>query len=313
MKTKQLLAYILIFFFGIQNCLAAEKKEGEFDDIHALTDEKHPVDNIPTEVLSKRAFEAIIEELYPTSKDQRRLIKEKELERIDVENENTRPDSLTDIIQVKTSPGALPKEIFVAPLHSTYLNIIDSTGQPWPITTASNANKLRFEVKKIEAHKYKNIIEIVPKYRVGTTNINFSLAGMPTTFSITITSNADKYYPSPIIQLDREGPQAKPIPVFTVQNINDDPVLKDMVLGIAPPEYQVLRSSDGNVEAWRDGGNLYIRTIYLPSAPWPRGIYHGPSGYSAYRMNDLPSITMVTSDGHEKRINFEEADTNVRN
>ncbi|WP_045861753.1 DotH/IcmK family type IV secretion protein [Teredinibacter purpureus] len=90
--------------------------------------------------------------------------------------------------------------------------------------------------------------------------------------------------------------------VFTIDNVASDSVLKDIVLGIAPENYEKMETSDSNVEAWRFKESLFIRTIYSPSSPLPRGIHHGPSGYTAYRLNDMPILVMTSSDGYEKKI-----------
>ena len=137
---------------------------------------------------------------------------------------------------------------------------------------------------------------------ITTTNVNLSLADLPTTISITMKNNTDKYHPSPVLQIDKEGPQAKSQPVFSVDSVNSDNVLKNIVLGIAPDNFEALVSSDSNVEAWRNDGNLYIRTMYQPSSPLPRGIHHGPADYAAYRMNDMPILVMTTDEGYEKKI-----------
>tara|TARA_R110002072_G_scaffold301723_1_gene482171 strand:- start:31130 stop:32053 length:924 start_codon:yes stop_codon:yes gene_type:complete len=276
--------------------------EQEFDDLHKLTVEKTAVDDVPTEKLSDRAFEALIEEMYPTTPKQLKKIQEKEKEYSNVIYDNKSPDAITDIIQVSTRPGAKPVSIFVAPFHTSTLNIIDSTGQPWPITAVMYGNDADYKVTKVDGHAFANIVRIDPKREVGTTNINLSLADLPTTITVTMHNNTDKYHPSPVLQIDKEGPQAKPLPVFSFDNVNSDQVLKNIVLGIAPDNFVSLQTTDSNVEAWRSDGSLYIRTVYKPSSPLPRSIHHGPSNYSAYRMNDMPVLVMTTENGYEKKI-----------
>lgn len=278
----------------------------DFDDLHKLTAEKLEVDNLPKSKLSNRAFEALMEQMYPTTTDQLKKIQQKEREFNHVLYDNKQPSALTDIIHVSTKPGAKPVEIFVASHHTSTLNLIDATGQPWPITSVMFGNNADYKIAKVEGHAYANIIRINPEREVGTTNVNLSLVDLPTTITVTMKNNTDKYHPSPILQIDKNGPHAKVSPIFSIANINSDKILKNIVLGIAPTEFERLTSSDKNVEAWRHNGNLYIRTVYQPSSPLPRGIHYGPGNYASYRLNDIPVLVMTSSDGYEKKITLEE-------
>lgn len=274
----------------------------EHDDLHKLTTGRTSADDVPTSKLSDRAFEALLEEMYPTSPDQLKRLHQTKQALDNVLYDNKQPLALTDIVPVSTKPGSKPVEILVAPFHTSTINVIDSTGQPWPITSIMHGNDTDYRVAKVDGHVYANIVRVDPKREVGTTNINISLADLPTTITVTMKNDTDKYHPSPILQIDKEGPQAKAHPVFSVDNIASDSILKDIVLGIAPENYEKMQTSDSNVEAWRFNGSLFIRTIYNPSSPLPRGMHHGPGGYTAYRLNDMPILVMTSSDGHEKNI-----------
>jgi len=307
MINKTYACFVVIILSISFDCFAANG-EDQFDDLHKLTSGKSGVDSLPTEKLSDRAFEALLEEMYPTTPEQIKKIQEKEKELNNVLYDNSEPEALTDIIQVSTKPGAKPIHILVAPFHTTTINVIDSTGQPWPIAAVMYGNDTDYKVTKVDGHKYANIVRIDPKREVGTTNINLSLADLSTTITVTLKNTVDKYHPSPILQIDKEGPQAQSLPVFSIDGIKSDSVLKNIVLGLAPEGYEKLISSDPDVEAWRYEGSLYIRTSYQPSSPLPRGIHHGPGGYAAYRMGDIPVLVMTTKDGYEKKVTLQASD-----
>lgn len=305
---KTFYAFLVLASFNVANNSLAANGEDQFDDLHKLTSDKSGVDSLPTEKLSDRAFEALLEEMYPTTPDQIKQIQEKEKDLNNVLYDNSEPEALTDIIPVSTRPGSKPIQILVAPFHTTTLNVIDSTGQPWPIAAVMYGNDTDYKVTKVDGHKYANIIRIDPKRDVGTTNINLSLADLSTTITVTLKNTIDKYHPSPILQIDKEGPQAKALPVFSIDGIKSDSVLKNIVLGLAPDGYEKLISSDSEVEAWRFDGSIYIRTSYQPSSPLPRGIHHGPGGYAAYRMGDIPVLVMTNKDGFEKKVTLQASD-----
>ncbi|MFA0809412.1 DotH/IcmK family type IV secretion protein [Microbulbifer epialgicus] len=292
---------IILFILGTNLCFSAEKQT-DADDLHKLVSDKSSADHIPKEVISNRAFETLLEETFPTTAEQEKIWMEKERERINLLFDNKEPDTITDIISVSTKPGAKPQYIYVAPLHTSALNVIDSTGQPWPISAVISGNKTDFRVSKIEDHEYLNVVRIDTTKEVGTTNINFTLADLETTISVRVRSSIEKYHPSPILQIDREGPQAKPLPIFSVDNIDSDLLLKNIVLGVAPDNFEALETTDPDVEAWKFDGSVYVRTSYTPSAPLPRAVHHGPNGYSAYRLSDIPVLIMTSETGYEKKV-----------
>ncbi len=294
--------YLALGCLLVVNISTAEEGGQGYDDLHKITSGKTAADDVPTAKLSERAFEALIEEMYPTTPNQLKRLQETKKALDNVLYDNKQPTALTDIIPVSTKPGAKPIVIRVAPFHTSTINVIDSTGQPWPITSIMHGNDTDYAVAKVDGHAYANIVRVDAKREVGTTNLNISLADLSTTITVTMQNNTDEYHPSPILQIDKEGPQAKAQPVFTIDNVASDSVLKDIVLGIAPENYEKMETSDSNVEAWRFKESLFIRTIYSPSSPLPRGIHHGPSGYTAYRLNDMPILVMTSSDGYEKKI-----------
>ncbi len=284
---------------------AADKQE-QFDDLHKLTADSHPIDELPAEKLEERALEVLLEEMFPANPEQLRNVQDRQRELDNAIHQRAAPAALTGIIPVSTRPGAQPVEVLVAPYHTSSLNVIDATGQPWPISAVMYGNGSDYQIAQVDAHAFANIVRIDARREVGSTNLNLSLVDLPTTLTVTLVNSADRYHPSPILQIDREGPQAQPLPVVTATGVEDDALLKNILLGIAPDGYRRLASSDAAVEAWRHDGSLYLRTRYQPLSPLPRGVHHGPAGYAAYRLNDMPVLVMTTRDGHEKRVTLTE-------
>ena len=270
---------------------AADGKEGS-DDLHKLTNANKAVDSLASEKLGERAFEVLMEQMYPTSPEQINQVQESEKKREEALYDNKAPTALTDIIQVSTVPGTQPSTVIVSPLHTTTLNVVDSTGKPWPIAAVISGNELDYTIESVDAHKYKNVIRITPLREIGSTNVILALADLPTTVTLNLHNSGKAYHPAPIIQLDRAGPHAKQTPAFSIASVNSDDILKGIVLGVAPTEYRNIKTSDPAVEAWRHKGSLFLRTNYMPTSPLPRGIYHGPSGYAAYKMADIPLVVM---------------------
>jgi len=284
----------------------AQNKGGETDDLKVLTTNKSKVDDISSEVLSNRAFEVILEGLYPENEKILDSVREKERLFEKSLYDNKMPDSLTEIIPVSTAPGSKPIIVKVAPHLTTLINVIDSTGEPWPISAADPGNATDYNVEALDSHSYKNIIKVVPSRKYGTTNIGLTLTDLPTSFSIILKNDINEYHPSPIIQIDREGPQAKPLFSTSIGSLTSDNILKNIVLGIAPDEFIELITNHSKVSAWKDNDHLYIKTNLTPVSPLPRSIQHGPAGYAAYKLSYIPVIIMTDTNGNEVKIIVEE-------
>lgn len=291
-----------VLFLMLSTGVYAKDGKEDSDDLQKITSGRSVVDSIPSETLSERSFEVLFEQNYPASEEMLLEIRDKTKLRNNVLMDNPELEALTEIIQVSTVPGAQPPTIIVAPLHVTTLNVIDSTGNAWPLSVAIPGNDTDYSVEAIAPHDYKNAVKITPTLEVGSTNIVLSLVGLPTTITINIKNSTERYHPSPILQIDRPGPHAKPAVSFNIGSVNQDEILKNIVLGLAPEGYKKLETSDASVEAWRHSESLYIRTRYVPSSPLPRSIFHGPGGYAAYKLAYMPVLGMTDSLGNMKRI-----------
>ena len=272
------------------------------DDLHKLTSGKSVVDAIPAEDLSERSFEVLFEQNYPASDKQLLEIRDKTKKRKNVLLENPEVKAITDIIQVSTVPGAKPSTVIVAPFHATTLNVVDSTGKAWPLSAVIAGNDVDYDVKAIVEHEFKNVVTITPFLDVGNTNVILSLVDHPMTITINVKNSTEVYHPAPVLQLDIAGPHAKHESSFSIGSVNQDDVLKNIVLGLAPEGYRQLKTTDKSVEAWSHSGSMYLRTKYKPSSPLPRSIFHGPGGYAAYKMADIPVVVMSDVRGNMKRV-----------
>jgi intracellular multiplication protein IcmK len=273
------------------------------DDLKAHSDLRSGVDDIAAEQLSAVALKALLSQRYGLTPAQ---ITEAIATHNRTRNtliDNPHPQAMTDIIPLSTAPGGLPQKIYVTPGFDTLVNIIDSTGQPWPISQVSGGNKRSLKVDSLADHRYKNVVRINALQSVGSSNISFALVDLPITLSVEIINTADKYYPTALLQLDTPGPQAKQIPLSQGQRTTVDPLLDRVLAGVkGNDQFLPMTSSDPNVLAWQYNEHLYVRTTYLPVNPFPRGIKHGASGYVAYRMHFMPVLLMTDDSGHEKRI-----------
>ncbi len=282
---------------------AADDEPELGDDLKPHTELRSPVDEISNAQLSTVALNALLSQLYNLSPEQIKKAIEAHNQSNNAIMQNPHPQALSHVIPITTAPGQAPQQIVVTPGFDTMINIIDATGQPWPIAQVSGGNKNSLKVDALEQHAFKNVIRLNALQSVGSSNVSFSLVDLPITLSVEIINTVDRYYPTAILQLDRRGPQAKQTPSLTVQTAAIDPFLDHVVLGEkGNDQFERLDSSDPNVLAWKYKKYLYVRTTYHPTNPIPRGIKHGASGYVAYRMAYIPVLIMTDDNGLEKRI-----------
>lgn len=298
-------AFVILLFSC--NALFAGDEKVDLGDVRKLTTDKSLVDELPGEKLSNRAVEVLTEKMFPVKTDVIKDVRNKQIELEKSYISTSQPKILNDIIMVSTKPGASLSKIYVSPGFPSTVNIFDSTGQPWPIKAIDSIEGMKIEIQKVDS-VYLNTIKIITKAYAGITSMNISLVDYPAAIPVLIEVSTEKFHSSPIVQIDREGPQAKQVISSSVGGMQGDKTLKDIVLGIAPPQFEVMKSSDpNNVEAWRHEGSLYVRTQYFPAAH-PRGVYTGPNGYTAYKLSDTPLLTMQDNNGNTRKIQITAGD-----
>lgn len=293
----------LLAAFLVSPAHAETKKDSS--DVAVLTSDAKPSDKMDSKVLTGAAFNTLKEEMFPASPDEIKEVREIKEKQERALYERPAPKEVSKILSVSTEPGAPPAIVLVTPGRSTTLNVIDSTGQPWPIQAALGGNNADYDINTIEEHQFKNIVRVDAKKDYGSTNVILSLAALSTTVNVEIVSGTDQYYPTPVLQIDKEGPQAKKLPAYGPQPIANDEILKKLVLGIAPQDFKPMKSSDKQVEGWKNkDGEMFIRTALHPISPLPRTIYNGPNGHSAFKINAMPLVICVDDNGIERKVYF---------
>ncbi len=106
------------------------------------------------------------------------------------------------------------------------------------------------------------------------------------------------------VRLGLPGPNAAPRASAPAGFHAGDPVLLDLLGGIAPPGAVRLAVEGGGRDdrAWRHGGDLTHAGLLSPG-PW--AAERGAGGRWAYRLPDTP-YAVTTRDGRETRLAFRE-------
>lgn len=275
-------------------------------DLQRGLDGRGKVDSLTDEQLSKIAQDSIL--LKRMGLDSSVLKKALELQKRerDALFSNKKAVMLKEIITVSTDPSATSPIIYTTPGHETLVNVIDQTGEPWPIVIASSGNDLLFQTEAVEAHIYKNVFKLKSLERVGSSNATLLLQDKPLSITVRIENSKVKYHPQPILQITEVGPNGKVSSGLSrTTEIRNDKVMKDLMFGITPDTFKKLDSSSSRVEAWKGPeGGLFIKTKFLPINPSPQTTYSGPNGYSTYEVDYWPVLIMSDDNGIEHQVNI---------
>ncbi|MEJ6534056.1 MULTISPECIES: DotH/IcmK family type IV secretion protein [Pseudoalteromonas] len=297
---KRLLFILLVSFYS-----NAQEEVFVHPDLQRSLDGRSEVDRLTDEQLTKIARDSLLlKRMGLDASVIKKAIELKKRERDAIYN-NSKATMLKGIITVSTDPSAKAPVIYTTPGHETLVNVIDQTGEPWPIVVASSGNNLLFTTEAIEAHTYKNIFRLTALERVGSSNITLLLKDKALSLTIRVENSKEKYHPQPILQITEVGPNGRALPRVTrTTEIRNDKVMKELMYGVAPDDFIQLESSNSQVVIWKGTDNqLYLKTKLHPINPSANSVYPGPNGYSTYEVDAWPVLVMSDNNGIEYQIN----------
>lgn len=293
---------ILLSVFSIQIC-AQEGPVVLNSDLKKTFNVKKGAHEISDEEINQIAAENLLREMgidVEFLKKAKEIVKAEE----DAVFDNTNATMIKDTILISDDPSSDTPTIYTTPGHSTFVNVIDQTGQPWPVVLAESGNDSLFVTETVDQHKFKNVFKVIPQHRVGSTNITLLLAKKPLTMTIKIQSTKEKYHPHPIIQISDNGPLARTeISAFTNTKIRNGDAMAKLLYINDLEGFKKLKSDHAKTHVWQKDNRYFIKTKLIPMNP--RGLYvaHGPNGYSIYETKILPVLVMVDNNGTEQQIN----------
>ena len=196
-----------------------------------------------------------------------------------------------------------PPVVRVGQGFGTSIIFTDRTGKIWPITAYQGFNRGLFDVSASTTTGNKddlpNVLVVQAVASRGAGNIVVILKGLETPVVLTLalgqrTVDARKEYKLPL-----PGPNAAP-EYHPASPGGIDAALLNVLNGL-PPTAAARRVETGGVEpeamAWRDGDDLYLRTVAeLYSPEYSQRASH-PSGLRAYKLAHAP-VLLVSFNGN---------------
>jgi len=262
-------------------------------------------DQIQQEI-RQEAFDAAITGLFPLTPDEIRSL----LERYDETNEAVKepidgyPQPEVGVRTVSLDPGAMPAQIKTAVGYVTTVNVLDSTGAPWPIQDVTWAGD--FEI--VQPEEGGHIIRIIPLDEHAYGNMSVRLLTLKTPITLSLRVGRDTVHYRMDIRIPEFGPFAEaPLIDGSTDLVAGNETLTTILDGV-PPEGAVRLSVsgvDGRTTAFALNGRTYVRTpLTLLSPGWMSSV-SSADGMNVYALNETP-VLLLSDEGKFQRARLSE-------
>jgi intracellular multiplication protein IcmK len=259
-----------------------------------------PVAQQPSkEEMEKKAFDQALKVLNPMTPDQERTVRQ-ENDKID----KARGEQLAPVQPVSRSQrvslksGEAPALIRTSPGWISTITFSDVTGQPWPVLTVTNGNPTAFNVQSSGPAGSTNVITISSLQPYVSSNIAIMLVGAKVPVMMTLAPNNGGPVDFRVdAQMDQRGPNASLDEIYsdTLPPTSDSTML-GFLDGVPPGDAVKLKTSNGEVQAWRYNDMLYIRSDKSLLSPAYVSKQSNASRVNLYVLNEAPVLVMSNSD-----------------
>ncbi|HAX91952.1 MAG TPA: hypothetical protein DCY07_07075 [Rhodospirillaceae bacterium] len=219
------------------------------------------------------------------------------------------PKGEVKVVSVSLDPGGEPPQVNLAAGYVTTIDIIDQTGEPWPILDVGVGGN--FEVTPTQAGSH--VVRVVPLTRVGMGNLSILLKGLSTPIIFRLSAGGSTFHMRFDARVPSIGPNAKtPLIERRRKGIVAGDNLITMILENAPPR-EAKRLKIGGVDArtmaWQVGERVYVRTpLSLLSPAWNASA-SSSDGMTVYEIGSAP-ILLMSDNGAMVRARLMRDDSN---
>lgn len=253
------------------------------------------------ERMKDRAFEGVLANLMPLSTDQIRTF----MQRLEVVQKSSNPPSgglakpQLKMQAVALDPGSEPPEIHLAAGYVTTLNLLDATGQPWPVGDIGIGGNIEAKTTKLGTH----VVRIIPLARFATGNISILLQGYPTPIVFRFVSGTPDVHMRYDARIPSYGPNAK-MPIIDKQKLSAGDGTIMSFLDNAPPSGAKklhVAGVDMRTTAWQYNEKVFVRTsLSMLSPAWDASVASA-DGMTVYQVADAP-VLLLSDAGNMVRV-----------
>jgi intracellular multiplication protein IcmK len=215
------------------------------------------------------------------------------------------PNASITLEPVSLDPGVTPPIIKLSPGHVTTLNILDITGQPWPIQDISWGGD--FEV--IEPLEGEHVVRISPMKAHEVGNLSIQLLELDTPVVFSLRTSLDEVQYRFDAQIPEMGPYSE-TPIIDNFDIRaaagDDQIIR--ILNGTPPataEKLDVEGVDRRTSAYDVNGQIYVRTPLSMLSPGWNSSITSADGTTVYQIGRSP-VLLLSDKGKmvRARINY---------
>lgn len=285
-----------------QAALQAQAQQAQLDAERQRREEEHNV----------KSYNRAASGLLPLSTDQVRDFMHK-LEQTQDASQTPfagPPKGEVRISTLSLDPGVSPPQINLAAGYVTTINMVDATGEPWPILDVGVGGN--FEVSPTTAGSH--VVRVMPLSRVAAGNISVLLKDLPTPVIFRLTAGGPTVDMRYDARIGKMGPGAK-APLIQRPRLEAGSESMMLILENAPPtdaKSMKVSGVDARTKAWLLGDHVMVRTpLTLLSPAWNASVSSG-DGTTVYDIGDAPVLLMsdngamvraqlVRDDDHDKQ------------
>lgn len=216
------------------------------------------------------------------------------------------PQPEVAIETVSLDPGVRPPVIKLGVGHVTTLNVMDATGQPWPIHDISWAGN--FEV--LQPGEGSHVVRITPMSEFAYGNLSVRLVKMNTPVTFTLKTHRDSVQYRFDARIPEFGPFASaPLIEGGLSIVAGNPTINAILDGVPPEgaEKLVVSGVDGRTTAYNYNMMTYVRTpLTLLSPGWQHSV-SSADGMNVYTLASAP-VLLLSDRGRVVRARLSQKD-----
>lgn len=200
---------------------------------------------------------------------------------------NAPPMPTSTSLLVDLDPGATPPVIRLSKGFVSSLVFIDSSGAAWPIEAYDLGNPSAFNIKW-DTKSNTLMVQAMAAYTYG--NLAVKLQNLNTPVMLTLVPGQKQIDYRVDLRIQGMGPNAKPSIGGSGLPGQADPVLLDILDGIAPPDAKQLVINGGLADAWLLKNDLFVRTRFDLISPGWISKMSSADGTNAYKLQPTPLL-----------------------
>jgi len=261
---------------------------------------------------NRKSYKGASEGLLPLSPDQVRgfMHKLENTQRAAMPPTTGTPRGEVKVVGLSLDPGGEPPQINLAAGYVTTIDIIDQTGEPWPILDVGIGGN--FEVTPTQAGSH--VVRVVPLTRFGTGNLSILLKDLSTPVIFRLSAGGPTFHMRYDARVPQIGPMARtPLIQYRKGPVAGDAVLSMFLENAPPPDAKrlIVGGVDARTKAWAIADKVYVRTsLSLLSPAWNASV-SSSDGMTVYEVGSAPVLLLsdngamirarlIRDDSHDK-------------